>query len=32
MGYASAMGMVLFLFIMVLALTNLRIFGSSTEI
>jgi multiple sugar transport system permease protein len=31
MGYASAMGMILFLFILVLALTNLRIFGSSTE-
>jgi multiple sugar transport system permease protein len=31
MGYASAMGMILFLFILVLALTNLRIFGRSTE-
>jgi multiple sugar transport system permease protein len=31
MGYASAMGMILFLFILVLALTNLRIFGHSTE-
>jgi multiple sugar transport system permease protein len=31
MGYASAMGMILFPFILVLALTNLRIFGHSTE-
>ncbi len=31
MGYASAMGIILFAFILVLAMTNLRIFGSSTE-
>ncbi|MFN8444868.1 MAG: sugar ABC transporter permease [Caldilineaceae bacterium] len=32
MGYASAMGIILFLFILLLALTNLRIFGSSTDL
>jgi multiple sugar transport system permease protein len=31
MGYASAMGIILFLFILVLAMTNLRIFGSTTD-
>ena len=31
MGYASAMGIILFAFILVLAMTNLRIFGSSTD-
>ncbi|MFN8486309.1 MAG: sugar ABC transporter permease [Caldilineaceae bacterium] len=32
MGFASALGMILFIFILILALTNLRIFGSSTDI
>lgn len=32
MGYASAMGMILFVFILILALTNLRIFGRSTDL
>lgn len=32
MGYASAMGIILFLFILLLALTNLRIFGNSTDL
>ena len=32
MGYASAMGMILFVFILILALTNLRIFGSGTDL
>jgi len=31
MGYASAMGIILFAFILVLAMTNLRIFGRSTD-
>ena len=30
MGYGSALGIILFLFILLLALTNLRLFGSST--
>jgi ABC-type sugar transport system permease subunit len=29
MGYGSALGIILFLFILLLALTNLRLFGSS---
>jgi multiple sugar transport system permease protein len=32
MGYGSAIGIILFLFILTLALTNLRIFGSNTDI
>ena len=32
MGYGSAMGIILFLFILVLALTNLHIFGSNTDL
>lgn len=32
MGYASALGMILFIFILILALTNLRIFGNSTDV
>ena len=32
MGYGSAMGIILFLFILALALTNLRLFGNSTDI
>lgn len=31
MGFGSALGIVLFLFILALALTNLRLFGSSTD-
>lgn len=32
MGYASAMGIVLFVFILILAMTNLRIFGRTTDL
>ncbi len=32
MGYGSAMGIILFVFILALALTNLRLFGSSTDL
>ncbi len=31
MGFGSALGIILFLFILALALTNLRLFGSSTD-
>jgi multiple sugar transport system permease protein len=32
MGFGSALGIILFLFILALALTNLRLFGSSTDL